>query len=123
MQTSTDQAAETAIPAGGEDLAWHDVGEPDDFPDGAVWPVVAGGMAIAVFRQGEALHALHDLCTHGHARLSEGYIEDGCIECPLHQGLFEISTGKPCGGPVTEAVRSYPVKVFAGRVAVGVAPA
>jgi anthranilate 1,2-dioxygenase ferredoxin component len=99
---------------------WHDVGEPDDFPDGSVWPVVAGGLAIAVFRQGEALHALHDLCTHGNAKLSDGYVENGCVECPLHQGLFDLGTGEPCGGPVTEAVRTFPVRVVAGRVEVAV---
>ena len=98
--------------------AWTDVGAPEDFPDGAVWPVVAGGMPIAMFRQGESLHALHDLCTHGNARLSDGYVEDGRIECPLHQGLFDICTGAACGGPVTEDVRSYPVRVRDGRVEV-----
>jgi nitrite reductase/ring-hydroxylating ferredoxin subunit len=107
-----------------EKCQWHDVGEPEDFPDGAVWPVVAAGMPIAVFRAGEALHALHDLCTHGAAKLSEGYIENGCVECPLHQGLFDITTGQPCGGPVTEAVRSFPIRVVvkdgAGRVEVGI---
>lgn len=102
------------------DAAWHDVGEPDDFPDGAVWPVVAGGQPIAVFRVGEELFALHDLCTHGAAKLSDGYIEDGCIECPLHQGLFDICTGETRGGPVTEPVRSFPVQVRAGRVEVAV---
>ena len=99
---------------------WHDVGEPDDFPDGGSWPVVAGGMPIAVFRQGEALHALHDLCTHGNAKLSDGYIENGCVECPLHQGLFDIATGAPCGGPVEHAVRIFPVEIRAGRVHVAV---
>lgn len=98
---------------------WHDVGEPDDFPDGAVWPVVAGGTPIAMFRLGESLHALHDLCTHGAARLSDGYVENGRIECPLHQGLFEICSGAACGGPVTEDVRRFPVQVRAGRVHVG----
>jgi anthranilate 1,2-dioxygenase ferredoxin subunit len=34
--------------------------------------------------------------------------------------VFEISTGKPCGGPVTQAVRSFPVQLRAGRVEVGV---
>ena len=102
------------------DATWHDVGEPDDFLDGAVWPVIAGGMAIAVFRQGDSLHALHDLCTHGNARLSDGYIENGCVECPLHQGLFDICTGETRGGPVTEPVRSFPVQVRAGRVEVAV---
>ena len=106
--------------AAAQALDWHDVGEPEDFPDGAIWPVIAAGMPIAVFRQGEALHALHDLCTHGNARLSDGYVENGCIECPLHQGLFDICTGETRGGPVTEAVRSFPVQVRAGRVEVGV---
>jgi len=101
--------------------AWHDVGEPDDFPDGMAWPVVAGGVAIAVFRQGGQLHALNDLCTHGNARLSDGYIEDGCVECPLHQGLFRLATGEACGGPVTEGVQTYPVRVHQGRVQVAVA--
>jgi nitrite reductase/ring-hydroxylating ferredoxin subunit len=103
-----------------DSLEWHDVGEPDDFPDGAVWPVIAAGTPVAVFRQGEALHALHDLCTHGNARLSDGYVENGCIECPLHQGLFDIRTGETRGGPVTQAVRSFPVQVRAGRVEVGI---
>lgn len=64
--------------------SWHDVGgvNLDDFPDGAVWPAVAGGVPVAVFRQGEGLYALHDLCTHGAAKLSDGWVEDGCVECP-----------------------------------------
>jgi len=97
---------------------WHDVGEPDDFPDQAVWPVRAAGVELAVFRLGAALHALHDRCTHGMARLSDGYVEDGCVECPLHQGLFHIATGEPRCAPVTEAVRTFPVRVVAGRVQV-----
>ena len=103
--------------------AWHDIGEPDDFPDGAAWPVVAVGLPIAVFRQGEELFALYDLCTHGAAKLSDGWVEDGCVECPLHQGTFELRTGAPCKAPVTEAVRAFPVRVVGGRVEVAVAPA
>lgn len=97
---------------------WHDVGAPDDFPDGAVWPVQAGGQDVAVFRLGEELFALHDQCTHGAARLSDGYVEDGCVECPLHQGLIDIRSGEPRCFPVTVAVRSFPVRVVAGRVEV-----
>lgn len=115
MQTTTD--IETT---GHTCAAWHDVGEPDDFPDGAVWPVVVGGLPVAVFREVEGLYALYDLCTHGAAKLSDGYVEDGCVECPLHQGTFDIRTGAPCKAPVTEAVRTFPVRVVAGRVEVGV---
>ena len=97
---------------------WHDVGEFDDFPDGAAWPVLANGTEVAVFRLGDELFALHDLCTHGHAKLSEGYVEDGCVECPLHQGTFDLRSGTPCKAPVTEAVKTYPVRMMSGRVEV-----
>src|SRR5450830_1563927 len=102
---------------------WFDVGNADDFGDGEVAPVVAGGQPVAVFRLGEELFALKDLCTHGNAKLSDGYVEDGCVECPLHQGLFDIRGGAPRCAPVTEAVRSFPVRVVAGRVEVGMGTA
>jgi len=97
---------------------WHDVGEPDDFPDGASWPVRVAEREVVVFRLGDELHALADRCTHGNALLSEGYIEDGCVECPLHQGTFDIRTGAARCAPATEAVQTFPVRVVAGRVEV-----
>jgi NAD(P)H-flavin reductase/nitrite reductase/ring-hydroxylating ferredoxin subunit len=100
---------------------WFDVGNAREFSDGEVAPVQVDGHAIALFRLGEELFALKDLCTHGNAKLSDGYIEDGCVECPLHQGLFDIRTGAPRCAPVTEPVRSFPVRVVAGRVEVSIA--
>jgi nitrite reductase/ring-hydroxylating ferredoxin subunit len=38
------------------------------------------------------------------------------VECPLHQGLFDIRDGSPQGPPVTEAVPSYETKVEGGAV-------
>lgn len=102
---------------------WFDVGDAGDFADGEVAPAMAGGQPVAVFRLGEELFALKDLCTHGNAKLSDGYVEDGCVECPLHQGLFDIRSGAPRCAPVTEAVRSFPVRVVAGRVEVGMGAA
>ena len=99
-------------------VEWHDVGEPDDFPDGASWPVRVAGQEVAVFRLGEELHALADRCTHGMARLSDGYVEDDCVECPLHQGTFDIRSGAARCAPATVAVRTFPVRVVAGRVEV-----
>ncbi len=99
---------------------WHDVGTPADFSEGSAWPVRVGSFAVAVFRLGEELHALADRCTHGMAKLSEGYVEDDCIECPLHQARFDIRTGKPQCGPAVVPVRRFPVRVTAGRVEVHV---
>ena len=100
------------------DATWHDIGVPADFVDGTGRNIVAAGRSLAVFCLDSVLYALDDLCTHGQASLSEGYLENGCVECPLHQGLFDLKTGQPAGGCVTEPVRTYPVRATGRRVEV-----
>lgn len=100
---------------------WQALGTLDDFTEGEPVAVIAGDKPVAIFRLGDEVFALHDLCTHGHARLSDGYVEDGCVECPLHQGLFDIRNGAPRCAPVTEAVRTYPIRIVAGKVEIHVA--
>jgi len=99
---------------------WQTIGALDDFTEGEPAAVVAGERQIAVFRIGGEVFALNDLCTHGHARLSDGYVEDGCVECPLHQGLIDIRTGTPRCAPITEAVRVFPIRIVDARVEVNV---
>jgi len=101
---------------------WFDVGAADDFPDGDLWPVQADGAQLVVYRDSSDYFALRDRCSHGPARLSEGFVVDGCIECPLHQGLIDIRSGLPRSDPVTEPVATFPVRVVAGRVEIAVAP-
>ena len=99
---------------------WHAVGALDEFNEGEPVAVFAAQKQIAVFRLGDEVFALNDLCTHGHARLSEGFVEDGCVECPLHQGLIDIRTGAPKCAPITEAVRAYPIRIIEGQVEIHV---
>ena len=65
--------------------------------------------------QGE-ICATQDRCPHGNASLADGYVEDGTIECPLHQGVFDIRTGKPQCPPVTTDLRRYEVRVEANTI-------
>lgn len=95
---------------------WHDVGDIDAFSEEEPASITINGDSIAIFRQGTDVYALNDLCTHGAARLSEGFVEDGCVECPLHQGTFDLKTGAACRAPAAEAVKTYPVRVREGRV-------
>ena len=39
------------------------------------------------------IHAVSDLCSHADASLSDGYIEEGEVECPLHGSRFNLTTG------------------------------
>ncbi|MFM8505393.1 MAG: Rieske 2Fe-2S domain-containing protein, partial [Acidimicrobiaceae bacterium] len=43
------------------------------------------------------------LCTHGKAHLAEGFVDDTTIECPKHNGRFNVLTGAPVASPVRGA--------------------
>jgi nitrite reductase/ring-hydroxylating ferredoxin subunit len=87
--------------------------------DGDVIGRQAEGFEIALVRSGDQVFAVDDRCTHGDARLSDGFVLEHCIECPLHQGQFDLRTGAPLCEPVTDPVRCYPVRVEGDRVQVG----
>lgn len=69
------------------------------------------GKQIALhYTEGEYF-ASDNVCTHQYALLSDGYLEDGCIECPLHQAMFDLRSGKAMCGPATVDIKVYQVKV------------
>ena len=95
---------------------WVDALSADELPSDDVIGVVVDGRDIALYTVGDALYATDNICTHGQARLCDGFLEGHEIECPLHQGKFDVRDGRPMCEPVTEALRSYPVKVEGQRV-------
>ena len=97
-------------------LGWHEVPGAAALGDDEAIGVVLQEKPVALVRSGGKLHALHNVCTHQFALLSDGYVEDGCIVCPLHQGMFALQTGAPTAPPVTEPVRIYAVKTEGGKV-------
>jgi len=67
---------------------------------------------FAIYRTSkDQFHATEGICTHGNAHLSEGLIIGEQIECPRHNGRFQISDGTPRRLPVCEKLRTFPVKV------------
>jgi nitrite reductase/ring-hydroxylating ferredoxin subunit len=66
---------------------------------------------ITIYKIDEEFFCTDDLCTHGNASLSEGFQDDGIIECPFHGGAFNIRTGEPTSYPCINAIRTYPVKI------------
>jgi naphthalene 1,2-dioxygenase system ferredoxin subunit len=97
-------------------LQWIDATAVDDVPEDDVIGVIIGDRDIALYNAGGEIYATDNICTHGHARLCDGFLEGHEIECPLHQGRFDIRTGAPMCAPVTEAIRSYPIRIEDGRV-------
>lgn len=97
---------------------WHVAGAADALADGDAQRLDCGKHCIAVFNVNGRLHAISDICTHEHARLSDGYVEGETVECPLHQGLFHIPTGRALAAPAVKGLRTFPVRVRAGRIEV-----
>jgi nitrite reductase/ring-hydroxylating ferredoxin subunit len=82
--------------------------------------VEAAGAAVLLYDLDGVLHATAAICPHHAAWLSEGGVDGGYVNCPRHQGRFEIATGRQVRGPACGALRVYPVRVEAGQVMVGV---
>jgi len=99
---------------------WHRVASEADLSPETPLGVRVGDVQIAVVRLEDGIFAINDVCTHEYALLSEGYCEEGKLECPLHQALFDIRTGKALTEPAEVDVATYPVKVEGGAVFVQV---
>ena len=95
---------------------WVDALSADELPTDDVIGVVVLGRDIALYTVGDSVYATDNTCTHGQARLCDGFLDGHEIECPLHQGKFDVRDGTPTCAPVTEALRSYPVKIDGQRV-------
>ena len=101
-------------------LTFHKVATVNEIGDGEAKHVEIGDKQIGLFRLGDAYFAIDDICSHAYALLSEGFIENDEVECPLHAGKFDIKTGKATAAPCTEDVARYEVKVEGDDVLVGV---
>jgi naphthalene 1,2-dioxygenase ferredoxin component len=95
---------------------WVEAGSIDAVPEDEVIGVEVGGKDLALYRVGGQFYATDNICTHGHARLCDGFLEGHEIECPLHQGKFDIRDGRAMCAPLTVDVRTYPIRIEDGKV-------
>lgn len=95
---------------------WHRVAAEAELAENMPLPVRIGDLSIAVVRLPDGIFAVNDVCTHEYALLSDGFCEDGKLECPLHQACFDVRTGKALNEPAEVDVATYRVKVEGGDV-------
>ncbi|WP_069813805.1 non-heme iron oxygenase ferredoxin subunit [Streptomyces sp. TP-A0874] len=100
-----------------ENDVWRAVTAADEVEEDDVICVEVCGRTLAVFHlEDGSYHVTEDCCTHQEASLSDGYLQADTIECPRHQGVFHIPTGKPMAPPVVAPLQTYPTKVESGQV-------
>jgi len=91
-------------------MNWIRIASAGDLADDEVKSISVQGLRVALYRIDGEFFATDDRCTHAEALMSEGYVEDGCIECPLHQARFDIRTGKVQCAPATQDLRTHEIR-------------
>jgi 3-phenylpropionate/trans-cinnamate dioxygenase ferredoxin component len=79
------------------------------------------GATYAIYHSPDGeFFATAGLCTHENVHLADGLVMDYVIECPKHNGQFDYRTGQAKRAPVCINLKTFAVKVEAGRVLVDV---
>lgn len=95
---------------------WVPVADADELEQDDVIQVEVGGRTLAVYQVKAGYFASDGICTHEHALLAEGFVFGNIIECPKHQGRFDIRSGACKGAPVSEPLPTYPARVVGGKI-------
>jgi anthranilate 1,2-dioxygenase ferredoxin subunit len=115
-----DPAGATPVPATGGDVTTTStltrLCDLSDVSEDLPFRAEVGDMAWAVFQAGDLYYVIADQCTHGPGLMSDGYLDDCDIECPFHQGRFDIRTGIPTSPPCEVPMRVWTPIIVDGGV-------
>ncbi len=115
--------AKAAIATSGRqsENGWVSVCAPDLLDLGDVIRFDHADRTYSVYRTDDgSFHATDGICTHGNTHLADGLVMGRLIECPKHNGRFDITDGSPQRLPVCVALRTYPVKLKNGRLFINI---
>ena len=93
-----------------------------ELPLGSMRACTVGGRELVLCHTREGVFALDNICTHAHARLSEGRLRATRLTCPLHGTSFDIRDGRVLGPPATVPLPTHAVRVVDGAIEVAVGP-
>lgn len=72
-----------------------------DLPSGAMRRVTRGDLDVLLAHTSAGIVATDDRCPHMSAPLSIGRLEGCIVDCPLHEGRFDLESGEPVRMPTT----------------------
>jgi sulfoxide reductase heme-binding subunit YedZ len=92
-----------------------------EIPDNRAIVATLSRERVAIFRYGDRISAVSNVCRHQNGPLGEGRIVDGCITCPWHgyQYLPHSGASPP---PFTDKIPTYRTRVVDGKVLVDPCP-
>jgi nitrite reductase/ring-hydroxylating ferredoxin subunit len=80
---------------------------------------VTEDLTLALYRTKHGFSATDGICAHELARLGEGFVLGHIVECPKHQGRFDVRSGKAEGAPAHSALRTYALGVRGTDLEIG----
>jgi 3-phenylpropionate/trans-cinnamate dioxygenase ferredoxin subunit len=96
---------------------WIETCEIDDIEQEDVIRFDYEDRTFAIYRTDEdEVYATDGMCTHERVHLADGLVMGNTIECPKHNGRFDYTTGEAKRAPVCLNLKTYQVKVEAGKV-------
>ena len=95
---------------------WKNLIKLNAIEEGDVTNVKLGTKDLAVYDAKAGIFVSMSRCTHGAANLCDGYFDGTYIECPLHQGLFDVRTGKAKAVPARVALKMIKSRVEDGMI-------
>ena len=92
-----------------------------DIKDNTMINVSAGDEEILLAKVNGELFAIEDCCTHALGMLTMGELHvDTCeVQCPIHEGRFDLRTGEVTVPPPEDPVVSYEVRIEGDDIHVG----
>ena len=103
------------------EAGWVRVAASADVAEGQVLAVRVGDREIALYHLPDGtFHATDNICSHEYAQLTDGWLENGCVECPLHAARFDVKSGKALCAPAEKDLDVFEIKVDGGDLLVKV---
>ena len=97
---------------------WQNIIALNEIEKGDVTNVKFETKDLAIYDAKDGIFVSLSRCTHGAANLCDGYFDGTYIECPLHQGLFDVRTGEAKAVPARVKLKMIKCRVLNGMIQV-----
>jgi nitrite reductase/ring-hydroxylating ferredoxin subunit/uncharacterized membrane protein len=101
---------------------WTPVIHEADLSAGRAKRVQVEGKQVMVCRENGRVFAIGAVCSHAGGPLDQGKIEDGCVQCPWHDSVFDLRDGRIVHGPATQPQPRFETRVRDGRIEIRLTP-
>lgn len=92
----------------------------DELAVGQIRAFVVKNWPVIIVRSAAGLRALLNRCSHAAAALENGRVRRDFIACPQHGAQFDLATGVCLSGTRYPTIRTFPLTVLKGIIAVQV---